>query len=240
MDRGFRPSPSAAHLFVQQDVELRRRPHHWQPLVFPSWHSRYTRHSRRRSSILCLHSHSTPTPSQADDGSRSGSGSVSNPREHPYRAVDLYATDTASSDRLGKRRPELAVMVERQRDKWPWTDKRRRFNPSKTRYGGLKAALLDPEFGFTTPSPSAIVSSVDDTADGGAVDADEGTPPARCVHSTPTGPTANPPTAASDHDRDVDPGCSHSGAGPASTSMALACRNSLTSEFSRMRRCPST
>jgi hypothetical protein len=37
-------------------------------------------------------------------------------------------------------RIELVGMVQRQHDKWPWTDKRRKFNP---RYDDVKAALLD-------------------------------------------------------------------------------------------------
>jgi hypothetical protein len=52
-------------------------------------------------------------------------------------------------------------------DKWPWTDKCHKLNPSKTRLDDLKAALLNPKFGFTTTSPSAIV-------DDGTADADKG------------------------------------------------------------------
>jgi hypothetical protein len=40
-------------------------------------------------------------------------------------------------------------MVQRQRDKWPWTDRRRKFNPSKTRIDVLRSALLDASLGFT-------------------------------------------------------------------------------------------
>jgi hypothetical protein len=81
---------------------------------------------------------------------------------------------TLPSHRLNKQRPELVAMVQRQRDRWPWTDKRRKFNPSKTRYDDLKAALLDPNFGFTTSGPSTASN-----ADGDATDGVEGTQPAR-------------------------------------------------------------
>ena len=88
-------------------------------------------------------------------------------------------------------------MVQQQRDKWPWTDKRRKFNPSKTRYDDLKAALLNPKLGFTTASPSTIV-------DDGTADADEGVEPARHVHPPALGPLA---TAAGDHACNINPGC---------------------------------
>lgn len=111
---------------------------------------------------------------------------------------------TLSLDRLGKQRLELVAMVQRQRDKWPWADKRRKFNPSKTRYDDLKAALLDSKLGFTTTSPSAVVGSADD----GAADADEaheGAHPTRCVHAPALSPLL---TAANDHACDANPGCS--------------------------------
>jgi hypothetical protein len=53
------------------------------------------------------------------------------------------------SHSLNKTRLQLVAMVQRQRDKWPWTDHIRKFNPSKTRTDILRSALLNPSFGFT-------------------------------------------------------------------------------------------
>lgn len=51
------------------------------------------------------------------------------------------------------------VGVQRQHDKWPWTDKVRKSNPSKPRlgYDDLKAALIYPKLRFTTTSPSELL-----------------------------------------------------------------------------------
>jgi hypothetical protein len=46
-------------------------------------------------------------------------------------------------------------MVQRQRDKWPWKEPKRRFNPSKTKLSVLTDALLNASFGFTTPNVAA-------------------------------------------------------------------------------------
>jgi hypothetical protein len=117
----------------------------------------------------------------------------------------LADTFLHSLDRLGKQRLELVAMVERQRDKWPWTDKRHKFSRSKTRYDDLKAALLEPKHGFSITSPSAIVGSVDSHA-ADADEAHEGAWPASCVRSPAPRPL---PTAAGDRASDSDPasGC---------------------------------
>jgi hypothetical protein len=54
-------------------------------------------------------------------------------------------------------------MVEWQRDKWPWTDSKRKFNASKTWIEVLKEALLDPTFGFT------MIASPGNAENGGQV-----------------------------------------------------------------------
>ena len=95
--------------------------------------------------------------------------------------------------RLDKRRIDLVAMVQRQRDKWSWTDKRRKFVPSKTRYDDLMAVLLDPKLGFTTTSPS--LSSIDGRADDGVAAAATAEP---VRLSTAQGPL---PTATGDHAR---------------------------------------
>jgi hypothetical protein len=109
------------------------------------------------------------TPALSQDN---GEGSFPNLQEHPYSATDLYVFAGGTQpglgswltiptlNRLGKQRIELVAMVQRQRDKWPWTDKQRKFNPSKTRYNDLKAALLNLKLGFTTTNPSMIIGQV--------------------------------------------------------------------------------
>ena len=86
-------------------------------------------------------------------------------------------------------------MVQRQRDRWPFHDKKRKFNPSKTRFKELRAALLDPKLGFTTPGrslpESMVIGSADDSTTGVV---DKG--------AEALGPL---PTAVSDHAFDTDP-----------------------------------
>jgi hypothetical protein len=101
------------------------------------------------------------------------------------------------------------------------------FNPSKTRYNDLKAALLNPKFGFTTTSPlaSTIVGGVDDSA----ADVDEGMQPqaASGIYPMARGPTVDPLTTAGDHNSNVDLGCSHGGAEPAAVVCLLICLSAI-------------
>jgi hypothetical protein len=57
-------------------------------------------------------------------------------------------------------------MVQRQRDKWPWDDPKRKFNPSKTRIEELRAVLLNPSFGFTLPNEPAASGGASRTGTG--------------------------------------------------------------------------
>jgi hypothetical protein len=94
--------------------------------------------------------------------------------------------------RLHTRRPDLVSMVERQREKWPWTHGKRKFNASKTRADVLKEALLDPAFGFTTMAspPSMGVGNAENGGqrreglDGGLDEGSSGTSPCTAILRT--------------------------------------------------------
>ena len=68
---------------------------------------------------------------------------------YPPLACSPASINLLISHSLNKTRLQLVAMVQRQRDKWPWTDNIRKFNPSRTRTDVLRNTLLNPSFGFT-------------------------------------------------------------------------------------------